>query len=190
MAKHVLRKWSLMLMDPCLRLEASANKLAVGALQTLADCSELAKRFPSQSRTLFDALIKASSGSSLSEFHASLRACAELCQLRLKPLDKKDERQLFLGHRQGFLEQMATTADPALALHAVTVAAFAMSAEVILFVPSRVFPALIDAHAALLPPELAQRLVELWNTLPVNAQAVADALPALREAVAQSKKRK
>jgi hypothetical protein len=43
-----------------------------------------------------------------------LKACSEVCQLRVKPLDKKSERQLVLAHRQGFLQQLATENDPSL----------------------------------------------------------------------------
>lgn len=212
MAKHLVKTTGALLASICLRLEASANKLAVGNLNDEKDRADLVKRFPEQasaialhvtafSRSLvspaqsavtFQHLLKSLGGSAgVAAFRKALKGCSDLCQLRVKPLDKKAEKQLLLTHRQGFLQQLAADAeDAAVTLHLATVCAFAMQAELVLNVPSRVFPELLVAHRALLVPALADRLVQCWELLAAgDTQAVRDALPDLREKLADKGKK-
>ncbi len=146
--------------------------------------------FVRQAAVQFQHLLKALSGSAgVAAFRKALKGCSDLCQLRVKPLDKKGEKQLLLTHRQGFVEQLAVEGDAALALHLATVCAFASQAELVLNVPSRCFPELLVVHRALLATELADRLVQCWEQLPADANAVLDALPALRELLADKGKK-
>ncbi|XP_022089822.1 E3 UFM1-protein ligase 1-like isoform X2 [Acanthaster planci] len=85
-------------------------------------------------------------GKDLGEFLSTLeRACeSNKCDIMLKKLDKKKERQLVFNHRQALREQLQNETDPAMALHLAVVLAFQNSTQCMLHAPGKLVPQLIS----------------------------------------------
>ncbi|XP_038048122.1 E3 UFM1-protein ligase 1-like isoform X2 [Patiria miniata] len=97
-------------------------------------------------RTPLTKLHSSLNGKDLGEFLSSLeRACeSNKCDIMLKKLDKKKERQLVFNHRQALREQLQNETDPAMALHLAAVLAFQNSTQCMLHAPGKLVPQLIS----------------------------------------------
>ena len=160
MEKHVLKTTGMSLVCICMKLEASANKLRViGNLMDEGARTNLLKQFPESSAVLFQSLLK--SMNSAKSFQKALQNCMELCQLRVKPLDKKSEKPIIAGHREGFLMQLEKEQDPALVLHLSCVSLFVIYKHAVLNIPSRCINAVMSVLEKVMAKEDFQILKNL-----------------------------
>ncbi|XP_033636032.1 E3 UFM1-protein ligase 1-like isoform X2 [Asterias rubens] len=90
-------------------------------------------------------LHNALNGKDLNDFFSNLeKSCdSNICDIMLKKLDKKKERQLVFNHRQALREQLQNETDPAMALHLAVVLAFQNSTQCMLHAPGKLIPPLI-----------------------------------------------
>ena len=140
MEKHLVRTTGMSLMQTCLRLEAGACGISLRSnckLNEESERLEVISQFSGATKLVFETLNACVKDGALAPFEAALFDCAKLCKLQVAPFDKKLERQMMQGHRQGFLQQLEKESNPALAVHLACVALFAYHRKAILNIPSR-----------------------------------------------------
>ncbi|XP_078736085.1 E3 UFM1-protein ligase 1 [Lampetra fluviatilis] len=92
-------------------------------------------------------------GKSVEEFLSSLEEAAEACDLMIKKVDRKRERQLLFQHRQALLGQLGTCEDPALVLHLTATLLFQQARQAALHAPGRSVPSIVAHLHGVIPPD-------------------------------------
>eukprot|EP00795_Rhopilema_esculentum_P017681 gene17681-9336_t len=83
---------------------------------------------------------------------------SEYCDVLLKKVDKKKERQLAFNHRQALLDQLDRETEPAMALHLVVVILFQFQTSCVIHAPGRCVPQIINFLQQYLNPDDFEQL--------------------------------
>eukprot|EP00794_Sanderia_malayensis_P000235 gene235-852_t len=101
-------------------------------------------------------------GKSMEEFFTNLETITgpDYCDVMLKKVDKKKERQLVFNHRQSLIDQLERETEPAMALHLVVVILFQFHTSCMIHAPGRCVPQIITFLKQYVTPESHDKLAE------------------------------
>ena len=196
MEKHIVRISGLPMVLTCLRLEAAACRVPITSkLRDDEQRATLVALLPEPSKAACTALLASLKKGHLGAFESAFKEYCILQDISMPPLDKKLERQMVQGHRQGFLAQLEAEKDVNLALHLACVALFAFHFGRILNIPSRCLPIVLqklvlsDASDADFLASFAKRVLAPERD-EKERRELEVLLPQLRELVVRNKKLK
>nr|CAG4647659.1 EOG090X00WU [Moina brachiata] len=122
---------------------------------------KLINELPQELKTPLQALLKASQGASIDEYTSSLETAIAACDIVLKKVDKKKEKNLGSQQRHSLIEQLNSANDPALVLHIAVLLLFHTITQNTLNASGRFVPQIIG----FLQPHLPASTAELLTTL-------------------------
>nr|XP_039264399.1 E3 UFM1-protein ligase 1-like [Styela clava] len=102
-------------------------------------------RLPEEYHTPLKTLHQALTGKSLEDFNSALiKACSnDVCDVLLKKLDKKRERQILHGYKMSLMQQLEQDKDPATSLHLAVAIIFQSLTGKMLHIPGKCVPHII-----------------------------------------------
>lgn len=120
---------------------------------------------PQELKTPLQSLLKASQGASIDEYTSSLETAIAACDIVLKKVDKKKEKNLGSQQRHSLIDQLNSANDPALVLHIGVLLLFHTITQNTLNASGRFVPQIIG----FLQPHLPASTAELLTTLQGNS---------------------
>jgi len=114
---------------------------------------KLLKSLPDKWKVPLAKLNSTLTGKSLEDFHTNLDVLlsAEYCDVVVKKVDKKKERQLLFNHRQCLIDQLERESEPPMALHLAVAILFTYHTNTLLHAPGRCIPQILNYLTAHLP---------------------------------------
>jgi len=144
-----------------LRNQALHYCINIDKIETAQDRASVLSQIPSQAAKPLQKLLTTLSGKPFADFLKELESVAEVCQLQLKPVDKKRERQLLLTHREAFMTQLTSETNPATVLHIIVVLLYMKKYSVVVHAPGRCVSMILSKLKSQIPAEDFEKLSEL-----------------------------
>ncbi|XP_033112791.1 E3 UFM1-protein ligase 1-like [Anneissia japonica] len=108
-------------------------------------------KLPDKVKPQFTKLNASLNDKSLDDFSKSLESAADVCDVMLKKVDKKKERNIIFNHKQALIAQLKEESDPAMALHLAVVLLIQNTNNTCVHAPGRCIPQLLvflESHIA------------------------------------------
>lgn len=125
---------------------------------------KLINELPQDLKSPLQNLLKTSQGANVEEYICAVESALEACDVVLKKVDKKKEKNLASQQRHSLIEQLNSANDPALVLHIAVLMLFHSVTQTTLNASGRFVPQII----AFLQPHLPGPTAELLLTLQGN----------------------
>ncbi|XP_072018738.1 E3 UFM1-protein ligase 1-like [Amphiura filiformis] len=124
--------------------------------------AKIVVKLPEEVKNPMSKLHASIAGKDVNEFLSRLdEACdPSICDILLKKIDKKKERQIVFHHRQALCEQLRQESDPAMALHLTVVITFQNATQCMVHAPGKCVPQLISHLAEHISPDQNAILIQ------------------------------
>ncbi|XP_071954728.1 E3 UFM1-protein ligase 1-like [Antedon mediterranea] len=104
---------------------------------------KILSKIPEEMKVEFTKLNTSLNAKSISDFLKSLESAANVCDVLLKKVDKKKERNILFNHKQSLIAQLKEESDPAMALHLAVVILIQNMCNCCVHTPGRCIPQLL-----------------------------------------------
>ncbi|EDV25034.1 uncharacterized protein TRIADDRAFT_25797 [Trichoplax adhaerens] len=138
--------------------------------------SSALEKFPNNVKKAASALEKSLSGKDVEQFFDALDVVLgpSICQIMIKKLDKKKERQIIFNHRQSLIEQLNKESKPAMCLHLCTLLLFQRHTQCMIHAPGRCIPQIISFLKQHLTDEQYKTIYEYQQLIIQSIQQSSD----------------
>ncbi|XP_057308369.1 E3 UFM1-protein ligase 1 homolog isoform X1 [Hydractinia symbiolongicarpus] len=146
LSKHLLRTVASDVVNIVFEMVANENlmSLAENEMFTAETRLKLLSKLPEQWKSALTKL-NSSLGKDCEDFYTQFDrvAAADYCDILIRKIDKKKERQLLFNHRQALIEELNRETEPAMALHLACIILFQYHTNTLLHAPGRCVPQII-----------------------------------------------
>lgn len=164
LSHHLLRTVCTDMTNLAINCLAADHMIAVSDDKTLTHEMRLKiiSRFPEKTRNVLGKLNLSLNGKDVEDFmtHFDVVSGPGFCEILLKKLDKKRERNLLVEHRQTLQEQLKQENEPAMALHLAVVLLFQHHTGCMIHAPGKCVPQIVTCLADYISPEDHERIVK------------------------------
>jgi len=171
LTKHLLKTVCQDVVNIIFEMVATENLLTLAENESFSNESrlKLLSKLTEPMKTPLTKLNSSISLKNLDEFfeHLETMASSEYCDVLLKKVDKKKERQLTFNHRQALADQLDRETEPAIVLHLTAVILFQHSTSCIVHTPGRCVPQIITFLKDYVTPEVHEKLTQ-YQTLVIK----------------------
>ena len=147
LTKHLLKTVATEIVNIIFEMVANENLMSLSddEVFSLETRLKLLKSLPEKWKVPLTKLNSSLTGKSMEEFHNQVDVMTgpNFCDIVLKKVDKKKERQLLFNHRQCLIDQLDRETEPPMALHLVVVILFQYHTNTLLHAPGRCVPQII-----------------------------------------------
>lgn len=189
--KHLLKTLCSQLVNKIILNQAQHFMITVKETDSSVDQAAIISQLPKPIAEPLTKLTKTLTGKSIKDFFSQLDLVGDSSQLRLKPLDKKLEKQLLITHRQTMMDQLINETNPATCFHLVVVLLYLKKFNVVVHVPGKTIATLVSKLKEVITPEIYSQLTNfqasviqyLTNKNPSLEQELQENTPKLKEIV-------
>ncbi|XP_065649420.1 E3 UFM1-protein ligase 1 homolog isoform X2 [Hydra vulgaris] len=145
--KHLLKTIGTDIVNVICELVASEHLMSLSENEVFTQDTrlKLLNKLSGDWKEVMTKLNSSLGGKDLEDFFIQLDRATDInhCDLVIKKMDKKKERQILFNHRQSLIDQLDNETDPAMGLHLACVLLFQYQTGMLLHAPGRCVPQLI-----------------------------------------------